>query len=279
MRRAVARFLPLVRVCCGALCASGAIARGAAAGGPSWTSPVPREQMRALSSDRPDATESPYTVDAGHVQLEASFLTHTRVDALTTVREIAPVNVRVGLANAFELQFVFDGLIRTRTSDPRTGVTETRSGSGDLTVRAKFNCRGNDGGVAVGVMPFVKLPTNSGGIGNRSLEGGVIVPLAFGLGAWTLGAMTEVDCVRDAAETGYAAVWINTVTVGHGLTERLAGFAELASGAGDGGHAFGFNCGLTYAVSADLQLDCGANFGLSRAAPDRVLFVGITSRY
>jgi hypothetical protein len=36
-------------------------------------SPTPRDQMRELSADRPDATESAYTVDAGHVQIEATL--------------------------------------------------------------------------------------------------------------------------------------------------------------------------------------------------------------
>jgi hypothetical protein len=30
--------------------------------------PTPRELMREMSTDRPDTTESPYTVDAGHFQ-------------------------------------------------------------------------------------------------------------------------------------------------------------------------------------------------------------------
>src|SRR4051794_35141958 len=31
--------------------------------------PTPRKQMREMATDRPDKTESPYTVDAGHVQI------------------------------------------------------------------------------------------------------------------------------------------------------------------------------------------------------------------
>ena len=36
--------------------------------------PTPRELMREMSTDRPDTTESPYTVDAGHYQVEMSFV-------------------------------------------------------------------------------------------------------------------------------------------------------------------------------------------------------------
>ena len=36
-------------------------------------SPTPRDMMRELAADRPDTTESPFTVDAGHYQFELSF--------------------------------------------------------------------------------------------------------------------------------------------------------------------------------------------------------------
>ncbi len=39
--------------------------------------PTPRELMRELSTDRPDKTESPYTVDAGRVQVELDLVTYT----------------------------------------------------------------------------------------------------------------------------------------------------------------------------------------------------------
>ncbi|MEY4692414.1 MAG: hypothetical protein RIT19_2739, partial [Verrucomicrobiota bacterium] len=32
--------------------------------------PVPRQRLRPLATDRPDQTESAYSVDAGHVQFE-----------------------------------------------------------------------------------------------------------------------------------------------------------------------------------------------------------------
>src|SRR5436309_3199384 len=39
--------------------------------------PTPRTLMREMQTDRPDQTESPYTVDAGHFQLEADFDNYT----------------------------------------------------------------------------------------------------------------------------------------------------------------------------------------------------------
>src|SRR5512140_1526866 len=39
--------------------------------------PTPHDLMRELTPDRPDKTESPYTVDAGHLQLEMDAATFT----------------------------------------------------------------------------------------------------------------------------------------------------------------------------------------------------------
>ena len=59
---------------------------------------------RPLTTDRPDATESPFTVEPGRVQVEVSAAQWTRDrhtperDGLTSVTwNVAPFNVRIGL--------------------------------------------------------------------------------------------------------------------------------------------------------------------------------------
>ena len=47
--------------------------------------PTPSELMRELSPDRPDATESPLTVDAGHFVIEASIFDWRRNDGSHTL--------------------------------------------------------------------------------------------------------------------------------------------------------------------------------------------------
>lgn len=253
----------------------------------SWTNPTPRDQLREMATDRPDTTESPITVDAGHVQVELSFAAYER-DRHNPERDgvegeawnIVPVNVRIGLRHDLELQVVVDNYLWAEARVPALGIRERVSGFGDVTLRLKRNLLGNDGGdTAVALMPFVKLPTNSGGVGNDRVEGGLIVPVNFTLAGLGLAAMTEVDLVRTGADDGYTLTWLNTLAYGFGITERLGGFVELASVTGEGRHALAFDCGLTFAVNADLQLDCGVNFGLTRAAPDLVVFAGVSRRF
>ncbi len=253
----------------------------------SFAQPTPAAEMRELTSDRPDATESPYTVDAGHVQIEMSFAAFERdrhnpekIPLHAESWNVAPVNFRFGLTQSFELQCVLDGYIRSKSELVGSSPRETQSGWGDVTLRGKYNFWGNDAGShALAVMPFVKLPTNTHDLGNDHVEGGVIVPFAISFGEWGAGVMTEFDVVRAEADDGYDLVWVNTATLSRGLTERLGGFVELASETGQGRHALSFNSGLTYAVNANLQLDVGVNLGVTRAAADLGVFIGLAQRF
>src|SRR4029434_324882 len=73
--------------------------------------PTPRELMREMSTDRPDTTESPYTVDAGHYQIEMSFFDYgrDRADgARTETWTFGAMNLKAGLLNNVDLQIVFN---------------------------------------------------------------------------------------------------------------------------------------------------------------------------
>ena len=111
--------------------------------------PVPENLLRDLSPDRPDATESPYTVDAGHCQLEMDFanFTHDQTDGTTTKTwEAGGFNLRIGLLNQLELSLIFDNYLQVHTDDRIAVTSMTQSGVGDFTSRLKINLWGDDGG-------------------------------------------------------------------------------------------------------------------------------------
>src|SRR5688572_26356852 len=115
--------------------------------------PTPREHMREMSTDRPDTTESAYTVDAGHFQIEMDLASFTR-DRHTPERDggseswsFLNTNFKLGLTNNIDLQIV---------APIYTHVRRGPEGFGDLTLRMKWNLWGNDGGpTALALMPFV----------------------------------------------------------------------------------------------------------------------------
>ena len=256
----------------------------------SLVNPTPRALLRELSTDRPDQTESPYTVDAGHWQVELDFFNHTRDHGTSGGGDVhrrdwslAPVNLKVGLTNRVDLQLMIDPHVSSRVEDRIAGTTVKASGFGDVVTRLKVNFWGNDGGsTAFALMPFVKWPLSASGIRNGETEGGIILILGFDLPAgWGSAAMTELDIVSDGMG-GRATEWINTITFAHDLTARLGGYLEFVAVTGDApGFKWQgqFDAGLTYALSAHTQLDLGCNFGVTESAPDYQPFVGLSRRF
>lgn len=252
--------------------------------------PTPKELMRELSTDRPDQTESPITVDAGRVQLEwdlanATFDRDRSGGGNVSTRQfgLGGVNAKVGLLHNVDLQLVLDGHVDSRVTDNVAGTVVKGSGFGEMQTRLKVNLWGNDGGsTALGIMPFVKWPLPRSGVRNGEVEGGVILPFGMDLGAgWGLGAQTEVDIVSDGVN-GHDFEYFSTLSVGHDLIGSLAfylEFAALVTPEGGGPWQGQVDLGFTYGIGEHMQLDLGCNFGVTRSAPDYNPFLGFTVRF
>ena len=244
-----------------------------------------------MATDRPDKTESAYSVDAGHYQIEIDLLSysydrssaggeHLTVKALA----IAPLNLKVGILNNVDLQMIAESYNIQWTKDRAANSSTRLSGFGDLLLRCKTNLWGNDGGPsALAVMPFVKLPTNQDGLGNGAVEGGIIFPFALELAAdWGFGAQAELDYLQDSSSSDYHQEFINTVTISHDIVGKLGGYVELFSNVSTERGAkwvATFDFGFTYALTRDIQLDAGMNIGLTSAADDLNPFAGLSLRY
>jgi hypothetical protein len=118
--------------------------------------------MREMSTDRPDQTESAYTVDAGHFQFEADLFSYSRdaengshSDSFAAVA----MNLKLGLLNNVDLQLFISPYLYEHTHDPNLGSSTSADGFGELVPRVKINLWGNDSGpFALALMPFVKFP-------------------------------------------------------------------------------------------------------------------------
>jgi hypothetical protein len=247
--------------------------------------PTPSELLRGMSTDRPDRTESPYTVDAGHAQVELEAVRFGRDDSDTgDSEELAAmgVNVKIGLLPQADLQVgCAGGAHHTATETDGTQLDE--SGIGDTFVRLKWNLWGNDGGTtAFGLMPFVVLPTGSNGIGDSAARPGLIVPFAWSLPSdFGFGAMVQVDWPQESDGAGRYAEWLTTATLGHPVAGSLGAFLEFAATtrpAREGAWAGTVDAGLTFAATPSVQLDGGAVFGVSEAADGLGLFLGLSMR-
>ncbi len=249
-----------------------------------WFNPVPDSELRDLSADRPDGTESPITVDAGHLQLEISFLDWA-FDDLSDGGEFeayvfAAANLKFGLWENTDLQVVFDVYTHeeTRSTD---APTETVEGLSDVQLRLKHNVWGNDGGrTAFGLLPFIKIPTGSQ-LSNDEIEGGIAFPFALDLcDRVGLGLMPEVDVVFDPFTGEHELEFFHTAVLGFEVTEQLGLYTEYIGIASPlSPYQAHFSGGMTFALDDDTVLDAGVVAGLNDAARDLQLFTGITIRF
>lgn len=232
--------------------------------------PAPVGNLRDLSPDRPDTTESPVTVDAGHWQVETSLYDWSR-DAGNDTHTWASTNVKLGLSDCSDLQLLFDSFLRDEAADAE--------GFGDITLRYKWNVWGNDGGkTAFALFPFVKIPTGTAA-SNGEWEGGLILPFTIELAdGWSLATMAEIDVVDDPAGS-HEFEFVHSVSLAHDFTEKFGGYLEYVGTVTERDYQAQVSAGVTYLIHENLAADAGLRCGLNRAAEDIGLFTGFTIRF
>jgi len=254
--------------------------------------PTPEDSMRELMTDRPDNTESPFTVDPGHLQFETTLFGYARSfpDAdgnVTDSEEFGTTNIRLGLTNSSEVNAIWQpyGAVQTHAPDPADSMRQ--SGIGGLEIRAKINLWGNDtfetpGATALGLLPYVSLPTARGnGVSPNAVEGGFILPYAIKLTQnFDLSLNAGIAAVHNDDTTGYRAQYLASASLGQDWTEKLSSYYEIF-GQFDTpqGNAVILASGITYQATKNLQFDTGINFGVTKAADRFNPFVGVSTRF
>jgi hypothetical protein len=240
--------------------------------------PTPKELMREMTTDRPDVTESPYTIDAGHLQIESSFIEYTRDDepVATDSYSVLPTNFRIGVTNNLELS------VNVQPYNVQQSGNDSTAGMGSTELRLKANFWGDDGDskTAAGIMPIVRLPTGPDAIGTDEVEPGVAAMFAVKLTEKVqLGLMAEVDFVRGPDDPSYQTEFLHTASLSFPIVGELNGYVEYAGIASTGATYLAFaDLGLTYQLNDNTQLDAGVNIGLSDSADDFTVFSGISVR-
>ncbi|CAN1722155.1 Transporter [Hyphomicrobium sp. 1Nfss2.1] len=267
--------------------------RGAAAAEKSqyWLfNPTPARLMREMTTDRPDITEVPFTVDAGHFQTESTLFGYARSrpdldGAESDVYDFMYTNLRIGLTNDVELSLVWEpfGLIKAHGE-----VSPTQSGVGSLDVRLKANLWGNDNfdklGSAFALLPFIVVPTDAdNGISVERPEGGLAAFAQLKLpGKFELGINVAAEAVANEEQRGHHTEYPMSASLSYEWTEKFGTYAEFATVLGfddPRGDIFIIGAGWTYSLTENLQLDGGMNFGLQAPADRYNPFLGLSMRF
>jgi hypothetical protein len=256
--------------------------------------PTPDKLLREMTTDRPDITESPFTVDAGHVQFETTLVGYTRSApnqerTVTDEFDFFTTNMRIGITNSAEFDLVWQpyGTVRTRQEDP-LGIFH-QSGIGGLNLRAKFNLWGNDsfekpGATALALLPFVMLPTDRhNGISPEFVAGGIVVPLAVKLSEkWEVAVNGGLVHLKEDAESRYHTEYLASASFSYEWSEKFGTYYEIAgrfNTENPQGEPVVVGTGFTYKLSNNVQFDAGVNVGVTRAADRINPFIGLSSRF
>ena len=243
---------------------------------------VTKSKLREMETDRPDVSESPRTIDAGHFQFESDlFRLETQHESESRNREylINQANLKFGITKSTAVQLSIQSYNITKET-ATDGSTETSHGIGDLTLRIKQNLLGNDEGkFAIAILPYVKFPTSVADAQSQ-YEGGLIIPMSFNLGKeWKMGMQVEADRVQDEEGKGHHNELLQTLTVSHPVVKHLDAILETYyTYAVKEKHFNNFlNAAVQYEIGSDVMIDGGVNYGLQHDAK-RSYFLGLSFR-
>ena len=257
--------------------------------------PTPDNQLRSFSTDRPGNADSPFTVDAGHVQVETDLWDyswdHWTPDASTNRSyTLASPNLKLGVNDWAELDAILplynSMVMRTPGSQTQSPTRSSGQGFGDVQLGGKVNFFGNDGkgDTGLGAVVFVKLPTAASGLGNNMVEFTTVVPYELALpGDFSLTIEPGVGLLRNGQKQGYHGDYqfitsFSREIPGTQITAEL-GLTLDRQGDHNSAEQNTISPSLQWLILPALQLDAGAFIGLNRGATDWEPYVGISFRY
>ena len=238
-----------MRVCC-SLCLTLLLGVGTASA-----------QEEPLITDRPDFTESPVAVQPGRVQLETGYTFEEA--GIVETQSLGEVLLRIGISEAIELRLG----VNSYQSEESPGGDSSGLEDSSLGLKIELSQGGDEVRFlepAAALLITTTLSTGSEELGEPHLGPGMLLALNWPLGeSWGVAANLGLSYVSDGGEQFAEARF--SLAMGADLGGPWGGFIEyfdsIRESAGGGDRHFA-NAGLTYLLSADLQLDLRAGIEL-----------------
>ncbi|OUJ75099.1 transporter [Hymenobacter crusticola] len=246
--------------------------------------PTPRKYMRPLVPDRPGITDSPYTVDAGHFQLEDDgFRLINGRQRGSHEREfyVNHMLLKLGLTDKTDVQLQVESyIVDKQWQDSGNDSPLRQAGFGDLTLRVKRNIVGDDNKpFALAVLGLVRMPTGHN-VGEGGTELGLSVPVVYKLPHhWNVGGQVAGVWSYDRETSSHYSQLTPTLTVDREFAKWLEGFVELVGYWDMRGAAWrtSVNLGPQFDIGDNLQIDFGTHIALDRQT-DHEYFIGFSFR-
>lgn len=254
-----------------------------------------------INTDRPDFTDTPFSVGEGIVYLE-SGLTNTRVntpDAHSTLRTLPETLFRVGITNEFELRFKWLGYEMLNQTDPKTGLAASAFGGSDFDVGFKWVLfEQKDWFPLTTLVAGALMPTGTNGFSGNAVQPHfnlvqgwairrfIYLKHQFGLDYLTQPSFSVEGPIGTvgpfvAPDRQTVNSYHSSVSCLYQATKHIGGFVEWFAFYGSSQQTTNFaDTGIFFYLTPTIQLDCV--FGTSIAAPDsNTLFtkVGFSTRW
>ena len=232
-----------------------------------------------ITTDRPDFVESSLTVGPRMIQVESSIAYQRSGPAASrTAAWSTPTLLRWGLGASWEFRLETDGVV----ADASASGFDEGEGFGDVALGAKWHAGGDGAGApSTALLLHLDVPTGSRELRGEghgvSLRGVLEWSFPHGVSAGFMpGVVSEVtDDVRHVSG-------VLGGVVGKEVTDRTRVFLELAfprvAASRHGGTEGQVNAGAAWLVGPDLQLDAAISVGVTDAAPDHGITLGVSRR-
>ncbi len=258
--------------------------------------PAVAEDAAELVTDRPDQTESSLVVPRGFTQLELgwTFSRDEEDGVRVEVHEVPGTLVRVGLSEKVELRVGWAGFIDAEASraggapsNALGGFEAGDDGIGDGELGVKVHLAEERGGrPEIALLLSTSVPIGDDAFTSDRFDPALRLALAHTLServslGYNLGLAFESGFGDDGDRDTLSAAFY-TVALGFGLSDRWGAFVELygdVPASASGGPANSFDGGFTYLLRDNLQLDLAGGAGLSEAADDWFVGLGLSVRF
>ncbi len=238
-----------------------------------WFRPLALGTALSATALQAQITERTITVKPGRflLEMDAVSLTIDKEPGRNyTAFGAATTFLTTGLTANWDLQVGAEFFISQKYE--AGSFTDRQTGFGDFYVRTKWRFyESTDSYTSVALLPYVKIPTNSGGVGNDAIEGGLIVPVSVELlGGFDLSAMAQLDLQRNDNDDGYDSHWFASAQVTRKVLNLIALYGEVTVGKSSGGQPWEgmMGAGATVRVSRFAWWDFAVYRGISSGADD-----------
>lgn len=231
-----------------------------------FLNPVPKNQMRPLTSDVYDGVEDAQTLDAGHFQIETQLINYyfngSTPYGYSDHGYLWQPRFKVGLLN--NVEFTVSPSYEIKDYGP----FGTYRSFGNVDLASKVNIWGNNGGTtAFSIQPFLIIPTQ----GHYTVRGGgdlvLLVRLPEG---FSLKFDSEFYATENYALNLYAGFY-NSMSINKVVYPDTSVFCYLDSTLNTDPYSkwYGYTgFGVNYNITSDLQLSAGMGFGLKMNSYD-----------